>query len=171
MHRLSRTVIYESPWVNLYVDRVELPGGAIIERHHLLGFDRTAVMALVENEAGDILFVRVPRYATGRADWELPAGGAEPGEALIDAVRREVLEETGYTVTDPERVHEYHPMNGIATGTAHIFRCRAVDCVAGFDRDEIADVRWFSREEVAGMLDRREITDGFSLVALLLHLR
>ena len=171
MQRLSRTIIYESPWVNLYVDRVRLPNGHIIERHHLLGFERVAVMAVVENDAGDVLCVRVPRYTTGRADWELPAGGAEPGEDLADAIRREVLEETGYAVTEPEPLHEYHPMNGIATATAHIFRCRAVERVAGFDRNEIAEVRWFSRDEVGGMIDRREITDGYSLVALLMHLR
>jgi len=169
--RLSRTVIYQSPWVNLYADRVRYPGGTIIERHHLLEFDRRAVMALVENEVGDILFVRVPRYATGRADWELPAGGAEPGEEPVVAARREVLEETGYASDRYEKIHEYYPMNGISSATAYIFRCRAVERVAGFDSDEIADVRWFTPKEITAMIDRGEITDGYSLVALLLHLR
>ncbi len=120
---LSRPVIYRSPWVSLYADRVRFPNGTIIERHHLLEFDRRAVMTLVEDESGDLLFVRVPRYAAGRADWELPAGGAEPGEDLAGVARG--LEERGYASDGYEKIHEYHPMNGICSATAHIFRCRA----------------------------------------------
>ncbi len=44
--RLARTVVYENPWVNLYVDKVQFPGGRIIEEHHLLDFEK-GVNALV----------------------------------------------------------------------------------------------------------------------------
>jgi hypothetical protein len=33
--RLSRTVVYENPWVNLYVDKVIFPDGRLIEKHHI----------------------------------------------------------------------------------------------------------------------------------------
>lgn len=32
--RLDRRTIYESSWVSLYVDRVRMPSGAIVERYH-----------------------------------------------------------------------------------------------------------------------------------------
>lgn len=83
--RLSRTVVYENPWVNLYVDRVKFPNGHIVERHHLLGFDRHAVVVVADDGAGRVLFVRVCRYATGSSDWELPAGGIEAGESARSA--------------------------------------------------------------------------------------
>ena len=53
--RLSRTVIYENPWVNLYIDKVQFPGGRIIDKHHLLDFKKEAVGVLVENEANQTL--------------------------------------------------------------------------------------------------------------------
>ena len=40
--RLARTIIYENPWVNLYLDKVRFPDGRIIEKHHLLDFEKEA---------------------------------------------------------------------------------------------------------------------------------
>lgn len=40
-------------------------------------------------------FVPVWRYGRGGVSWELPRGGAEAGEDLDEAVRRELYEETG----------------------------------------------------------------------------
>jgi len=50
---------------------------------------------LVRNDDGRILLIRHPRRG-----WEIPQGRVEEGESLLDAARREVLEETGATV-DP----------------------------------------------------------------------
>lgn len=58
---------------------------------------RAGVVAVVERADGAIL-------AFERADapesWQLPQGGIEPGEEPIDAVWRELAEETGLTVDD-----------------------------------------------------------------------
>lgn len=32
--RLSRNIIYQSPWVNLYLDKVEFPNGLVSEKFH-----------------------------------------------------------------------------------------------------------------------------------------
>jgi ADP-ribose pyrophosphatase len=165
--RLRRTVIYKSPWVNLYVDEVQFPNGRVIERHHLLDFS-PSVVAFVENGVGEVLMVRVCRYTTSRTEWELPAGGVEPGESVEEAARREVLEETGYEVVGYKHVYAYYPMNGIANKVAHVIRCRATGRAVDFDRDEVSDVRWFSRDEIRCMIAAREITDGVALVPLLL---
>jgi ADP-ribose pyrophosphatase len=105
--RLARQIIYQNRWVNLYVDKVRFPNGHIIEQHHLVDFDTAAAIVLAENEKGELLFVRVCRYTTGRTDWELPAGGIEAGESPLDAALRETLEETGYQTSDHRLIYSY----------------------------------------------------------------
>ena len=169
--RLSRNVIYQSPWVNLYLDKVEFPNGLVIEKFHLLDFPRAAVTAIVENESGNIVFARICRYTTGTTEWELPAGGIETNESEIDAARREVLEETDYTSNNHELIYSYYPMNGSANKLFHIVRCKAIDYVQDFNKDEVSETRWFTKEEVKQMIMDKVLTDGFTLTALLLWLQ
>lgn len=169
--RLSRTVIYESPWVNLYVDKVRFPAGRVIDRHHILDFPRDGVAVLVEDCEGRLLFVQAYRYTTDSLEWEVPAGGREPGETVITAAAREVREETGYETGEHELLYSFHPINGISGKTYHVVRCKsASDVPAAFDKNEIARRRWFTLDEARRMINERQINSGFTLTALLLHL-
>jgi ADP-ribose pyrophosphatase YjhB (NUDIX family) len=50
--------------------------------------------AIIRNQKGEVLLIR--RKDTGR--WGMPAGSLELGDSVTDAVKREVLEETGLRV-------------------------------------------------------------------------
>ncbi len=167
--RLARAVIYESPWVNLYVDSVRFPDGRTIERHHLLDFPRPSVVVLVEDAQGSVLLVRQWRYTTGHCEWELPAGGMEEGETPAQAAEREVLEETGYRTTGHELLCSYHPMDGISNRLFHVCRCRSTER-AGDPDGEVNVIRWFSRDEARQMVASGTITCGLSLMGLLYSL-
>lgn len=57
---------------------------------------RVAAYAVVTDDDGRVLLAR---WTQGRrVAWTMPGGGLEAGEDPEDAVRREVREETGYTV-------------------------------------------------------------------------
>lgn len=169
--RLSRNIVYQSPWVNLYLDKVKFPNGFVIDEFHLLDFSHDAVVAIVENEAGNIVFVRISRYTTGETNWELPAGGVDAGESIIEAAEREVLEETGYTSDNHQLIYSYYPMNGSANKRFHVVSCNAVENKEEFDTNEVSEVRWFTRDEIQKMINERSLVDGFSLTALLLWLQ
>ena len=169
--RLSRNIVYQSPWVNLYLDQVKFPNGLVIEDYHFLDFPRPAVIMIVENDWENIIFTQICRYPTGATEWELPAGGVEIGETIIEAARREVLEETGYMTKDHQLMYSYHPMNGIANKLFHVVHCKAVDRVQDFDKDEVSETRWFTKDEARQMIKDKVIADGFTLTALLLWLQ
>ncbi len=68
---------------------------------------------------GDTVLLTERRTLRG---WELPGGNAEPGEPPRDALRREVLEETGFEVRVGELVGRYR-RTGFLAHEAQVYRC------------------------------------------------
>lgn len=58
------------------------------------------LVAAIARQASDVLLVRQYGPAGPDTTWALPGGRCEPGELLIDALRREFVEETGLDVED-----------------------------------------------------------------------
>ncbi|MEM7112632.1 MAG: NUDIX hydrolase [Chloroflexota bacterium] len=168
--RLQRTVIYENPWVNLYVDKVLFPNGRLIDQHHFLDFEKEAVAVVVENAQNEILLVHAYRYITDTIEWEVPGGTMEKGETILEAAARETYEESGYETTNHRLIYTYHPLNGISNQVFHVVACQAGAQTGEFDRNEVKEFRWAAKEEVRGMIQQREMKDGFSLTAVLLTL-
>ncbi len=168
--KLSRKVVYESSWLSLYVDRVRLPNGHILEEHHLLELGRGSVSAVIEDHQGRLLLIRLYRYPSDSFELELPAGRVEAGETPLEAVQREVLEETGYRAIHYEEMIAYYPVNGVSNHRMHIYKCRAAERVGTFDAIEISEVRWYAKEEIRRMIKSNEIKDGLSLIGLLYYL-
>ena len=59
-------------------------------------------------------------------------------------------------------------MNGSANKLFHVVRCKANERIQDFDRNEVSETRWFTRDEVKQMIKDKAVTDGFTLTALLL---
>ena len=166
--RLARRTIYASSWISLYLDRVQLTTGAIIEDFHVVESARNAVAALVENEHGELLFEQVYRYPTGRLEWEIPAGGIDMGEDILAAAGREVFEETGYQTANHTLLYHYSPANGNFTARFFIVYCTAGPRTGKDDPSEILQSSWLSWDKINQKLAENEIQDGLTLTAILL---
>ncbi|HAJ37354.1 MAG TPA: NUDIX hydrolase [Chloroflexi bacterium] len=165
--RLARRIVYENPWVSLYVDRVRFPGGRLIEAHHVLHFDKEAVASIVEDGDGGVLLVEAYRYVVNAIQWELPAGSIDLGESILAAAAREVREESGYRTIDHRLVASFEPINGIGDKVHHLVHCRAVGEPDNFDENEVRAVKWVKRDEAQAMVRSGEVRDGYTLTGLL----
>lgn len=107
-------------------------------------------IALVYDAATDrCLLGRQSVYRQGM--YSCLAGYAEQCETLEEAVRREVKEESGVGVGEV-LFHSSQPWpigRGASCQLMVGFICEATSVEISMDSDELEDVRWFSREEVA----------------------
>ena len=84
------------PWLTARRDKLLLPDGRINPEFYVLEYPSWVnVIALTED--GKFVMVRQYRHGLGTISTELCAGVVEEGEIPIDAAKRELSEETGYT--------------------------------------------------------------------------
>ena len=103
-----------------------------------------AIIVLV-TDGERALLGRQAAWPAGR--YSTIAGFVEPGESLEDAVVREVLEETGVTVLDAD-YHSSQPWPFPSSLMIGFTARAAADAVPRAD-EELEDVRWFTREQIA----------------------
>ena len=109
-------------------------------------FPRTdpAVIVLVHHE-DHCLLGRSHRFPAGDM-YSTLAGFVEPGESLEDTVRREIFEEAGVTVTSM-RYRSSQPWPFPASLMLG-FDATAADRSLVVDAEELADARWFHKDEL-----------------------
>jgi ADP-ribose pyrophosphatase len=116
----------------------------------------------------DVLLVRQFRDAVGEELLEIPAGVRDvDGEAVADCAAREVLEETGYRVTEIEPLGSVYTSPGFADEQIDLFLAHVEPDPDRPAEDEIELVRMPFTEAVAAVHDGR-IKDAKSAVAILL---
>jgi len=168
--RLSRETIYENEWISLYADKVEYSDGHILDKYHFVHFDYESVAIVVQNEKEEVLLIKSNRYVTQSEEWEIPAGRVDNEELAVTAAVREVLEETGYTITAPKLIYKYNPLNGVSNKVIALYKAKAIKKTGQFDTNEVSDVQWASKASVMKMLQQNEIRCGLSLTGLMLVL-
>ena len=106
------------------------------------------VSALLRSE-GRILLVREQGPHDPEPCWMLPGGRVEAGESLLEALGRELREETGLELTgDPRLAFVAHVLNADEGYVAFTFTCRADGAPAPDDPDGyILEVDWVEETE------------------------
>jgi 8-oxo-dGDP phosphatase len=152
------------------MQRVDLrfPDGTIARELHLVDYLYEAAGVVPVGDDGRILLIDHYRFQTETRGWEIPAGKMESGETPVEAVRRELREETGHRAAEIIELGRYHPSNGSSNQVFHVFVARAVVRAGEIeDTTEVSGLQWFMPDQVRRMISRDEILDGLSLTGLL----
>jgi ADP-ribose pyrophosphatase len=168
--RLASRRVYSGRVLSLDVDEVEEPGGVRTTREVVRHSGSVAVLAVQDD--GRIVLVRQYRYPVDDALWELPAGRLDAGESPEQAAQRELQEEIGHRAGMLRKIAFFYTTPGFCDEVMHVFRASGlVPAPAQGDEDERIEVQAFPIMELEGMIDRGEIREGKTLVALLRELR
>jgi 8-oxo-dGTP pyrophosphatase MutT (NUDIX family) len=108
------------------------------------------------------------RFPLGRYSWEMPEGGAEPGEPPLDCARRELEEETGLTAGSFVPVLEMDMSNSLTDERAIIYL--ATELKPGQAQPEAVEVLRHRRAHFLDVLARvadGRIRDSMTVAAVL----
>lgn len=146
-------------------DEVRLPNGNLSQREYVLHPGAVVIVPLLAN--GNIVLERQFRYPLQQVFVELPAGKIDEGEDILVTGQRELLEETGYVANQWISLGYQHPCIGYSNEVIHMYL--ATELTAGAhqrDEDEALEVFDLPLASCMAMIQRGEITDGKTLVAL-----
>jgi ADP-ribose pyrophosphatase len=169
----SSRPIYENKWMRLREDIAELPDGRTTVYGVVTFGDCVGVLPFVD--ADHVVLCRQYRYIFGENHrWEMPTGGVKPGETPEQAALRELQEEVGYTAGRLDWVSSYYTSKSVCVETAHLYL--GYDLTPSAlppDDTEFFEIAVFPFAEALEMVNRSEIRDGMTVIAVLhaAHLR
>lgn len=165
--KISSQSVYSGKLLKVFQDRVTLPDNNESVREYIQHPGAVALIAYLPD--GNILLERQFRYPLGQEFIEIPAGKIDPGETAEETGHRELLEETGYSAGKLEKLFTFHPCIGYSNEVIHIYEASELVFEGESpDENEFVDVFSIPFEEACNMVSSGEITDGKSMLGILL---
>lgn len=150
---------------SVQLDAVRLRTGKITERIKINHPEAAAIVPFVDDR--HILMVRQWRYAIGRETLEIPAGKVDPGEDVEVCARRELTEETGYTLQQLLPIFRYYPAIGYSNEEIQIYAASGLRRITQeVDTDEISRVERINLDEIHDLIVRGIIQDGKTVIGI-----
>ncbi len=155
---ISSKQIIDHPYITLSMQSIELPDGRLIEEWpmiHALDYAN----ALVLNKDGLAMVLEGYKHGLGRSSWQVLGGYLEPGERPLAAIKRELLEETGYASDDWRPLGSFVVDANRHVGRGHFYLALDAVKVAEPNHDDLEDftIRWVSLDSLESALREGQV--------------
>lgn len=157
-------VLAHDPHMLLLRDPVILPDGSPGLYNRVVEGRCVAALPIVRDR---IVLIRIFRHGLRRWCWEFPRGGADEGEPLELAVRRELAEEIGARTRSLTDLGDFSPGGSTLAIVGRLFAAYLDDVGEPNRKEGISDIMLASTSEVERMITSAEIIDGFTLAVFL----
>lgn len=172
-HRTSTVTsqrLYTGKVLNLDLDDVRFPDGSTGRLELIRHSGAAAVLPFLDppnDLQARVLLIRQFRYAADRFLYEIPAGRLDGDEQPADCARRELLEEAGYTAQALVPLGGFFTTPGFIDEFIFLFLASGLTSgTASPEADEFIHPESQPISEALRMIDREEILDGKTIVAL-----
>ena len=167
---LGAQTVYSCEGFDVVNEDVQFPDGTVAAYDYVAEGDSVVVVPFTAD--GEVVVIEEWRHPVRRANRAFPAGGVEPeDDAPVDAVDRELREETGYEAGPVEHLTTVEPANGLLDSTFHYFVARECTPTAEQDLDYNEDIRVDTTdfESLVAAARDGELRDGRSMLGVLYY--
>jgi ADP-ribose pyrophosphatase len=169
--QLGAERIHTGKIIKLDRDTVRYPDGSQADLEIVRHPGASAVLPFLTDPEGEdpqILLLRQYRYAADGYIYEIPAGRLDPGETPAACAARELKEETGCTAKSIVPLFTMLTTPGFTDELIHLFLATEISHgESAREEDEFADVVVMRLSEALELIERGEIPDGKTALAIL----
>ena len=157
------------PWVRVCADTVRLPSNRVVDDFYRVDLPEYVMVCAMDGK-NRILLERQYKHALKKITLALPTGCLEKNELPKEAVKREFLEETGYTAKNWQHIGSFTVDGNKGCGRAHFYIARDLKKIreAVADDMEMTEVVFMPADSVIKAIREGEISllATVSLVAM-----
>lgn len=165
--KLASKYLVKEKWATLRVDTCKLQNGAIKDDYYVLEYPNW-VNAIAVTKENKMLLVRQYRFAADIISLELPGGVIDEGEDPETAIKRELLEETGYQFETCKLIATLYPNPATSNNQTFTFLLTGGEKIQAqhLDEHEILNVEEYTVDEVKQLVKDNKIDQALHVAGL-----
>jgi len=166
---LSSEYLFSDLWFKVRKDKCETPQGKIVDPYYVYEFP-TWVTAVALTGDGKIILERQYRHALGEVCFEIPGGCVDDTDVDLEAaIKRELLEETGYSFSSFEYLGKSSANPSTNNNLMHMFLAKGGKKIAAqeLDHNEEIEIDLVTIEELKQMIRENKILQAMHVTCII----
>ena len=166
---LSSEYLFNDLWFKVRKDKCVTPQGKIVDPYYVYEFP-TWVTAVALTEDGKVVLEKQYRHALGETCIEIPGGCVDDTDSsLEEAIKRELLEETGYSFSSYEYLGKISANPSTNSNLMHMYLAKGGRKISSqeLDHNEEIEIDHVSIDELKQMLRKNKIVQAMHVTCIM----